>query len=166
MMGERRLVRLVRKRVLMLGVVLLLLLLMLLLLLLLLRELLMLVMLVLVLLLLRRPEDRHEVVELLLELRRPGRRGPLGHALARRHHLLAVLAQAMAAVAFAALWPEDAAALCARAVGARAAISGRDAAHGGCVWRRRRRGHCLTEAAGTRRSTVSKSLDETKPDRR
>jgi hypothetical protein len=51
-----------------------------------------LMMLMLMLLLLRRPQYRHQVVELLLQLRGSRGRRPLGHALARRHHLMAVFA--------------------------------------------------------------------------
>lgn len=89
---------------------------------------LMVVLMMLMLLLLRRPQYRHQVVKLLLQLRGPRGRRPLGHALARRHHLVALFAQAVAAVAFASLRPQDAPTLGARAVGARAAIARGDAA--------------------------------------
>lgn len=86
------------------------------------------VLMMLMLLLLRRPQYRHQVIELLLQLRGSRGRRPLGHALARRHHLVAVFAQAVAAVAFASVRPQDAPTLGARAVGARAAVARWDAA--------------------------------------
>lgn len=50
------------------------------------------VLMMLMLLLLRRPQYGHQVIELLLQLRGSRGRRPLGHALARRHHLVAVFA--------------------------------------------------------------------------
>jgi hypothetical protein len=107
------------------------------------RLMLMMLMMLMLLLLLRRPQDRHQVIELLLQLRGSRGRRPLGHPFARRHHLVALFAKAMAAVAFASFRPQNAPTLGARAVGARTAVACRDAADRDRVWRRRRWGHCL-----------------------
>lgn len=88
--------------------------------------------------LMRRLENGDQVIELLLQLGRPRRSGPLGLAPARGDHLLAILTEPIAPLTSAAIGPQHAFAFGAGAVGAALAVSrGADSPgpRGGSSWR-------------------------------